>query len=234
LLILSLDSSSASGSAALVRDGHVVVEREGDASRTHGQRLPRELMALLEAAHVALADVDLFAVATGPGSFTGLRIGMATIQGLALTQGKLVVPVSTFDAYRFASARTQAHAATAVWIDAHRGEVFATLFDPDGGVLQPPTSLLPDATLAAWSGAVGNGPVVFAGDGAVKYRDAIATALGAAADIPSVVPPLAGAVGLLAAAEPDRGVRPHAVVPLYVRRLDAEVSRSRREPGTKA
>src|SRR5437868_11862593 len=80
VLILSLDTSSPGGSAALVRDGDVLLEREGDAARTHGERLPRELMGLLDEARVRLDAIDLFAVAIGPGSFTGLRIGIATIQ----------------------------------------------------------------------------------------------------------------------------------------------------------
>src|SRR5262249_20238209 len=151
-----------------------------DASRTHGERLPRELMALLEQARVRLDEIEAFAIATGPGSFTGLRVGIATVQGLALAQSKLVVPVSTFEALaaefrlKADTFRLQAEvtgeserpsnvgsrpsdvgprtsAAIAVWIDAPRGEVFATLYAPDAPtVLQPPTSLTPEATLDAW------------------------------------------------------------------------------------
>jgi tRNA threonylcarbamoyladenosine biosynthesis protein TsaB len=232
--ILSLDTASAAGSVALVRDDGVVIERQGDASRTHGQRLPRELMSVLDDGGVRLADVDLFAVAIGPGSFTGLRIGIATMQGLALANGKLVVPVSTFEALHQMTVRAAAGVAatlsTAVWIDAHRGEVFATLYDERGGVVHAPTSLHPDATLEAWAGNV-NGRVVFAGDGAVRYRDVISARLGAGAEIPAEVSPLAGIIGRIALDEPRRAVRPHAVVPLYVRRSDAELARDRRQPG---
>ena len=230
-MILALDTSSAQGSAAIVSGGAIVAERRGDASLTHGVRLPRDLMALLDDARLTLADVETFAIATGPGSFTGLRIGIATIQGLALAQGKLVVPVSTFEALGAASPpRASLAGATAIWIDAHRGEVFATLYAADGTtVLQPPTSLLPEATLDAWSGSLaGLSGIRFAGDGAIKYRQAIETRLGERAGVPDTVPVLAGAVGLLAAREPQRAVRPHAVVPIYVRRSDAELARDRR------
>ena len=240
-MILALDTSSAAGSAAIVRDGAIVMERAGDASRTHGERLPRELMTLLDAARVRLDEIDTFAIATGPGSFTGLRIGIATIQGLALAQSKLVVPISTFEALVSASVPsaslslpTSNHQPptsrpTAVWIDAHRGEVFATLYGPDGAtVVHPPTSLTPDATLAAWSASLDGMPAVhFAGDGAIRYRAAIESRLGSHAKIPTGVPLLAGVVGLLAAGAPGRAVRPHAVVPLYVRRPDAELARDR-------
>jgi tRNA threonylcarbamoyladenosine biosynthesis protein TsaB len=228
VVILALDTSAAAGSAAIVRDGALAIERAGDPARTHGERLPRELMTLLDDARVRLDEIDMFAIATGPGSFTGLRIGIATIQGLALAQGKLVVPVSTFEA--LADFRLKAEATpVGAWIDAHRGEVFATLYAADGTVLQPPTSLPPDATLDAWAASLGeSGTVRFAGDGAVKYRAAIEARLGARAGIPATVPPIAGVVGLLAAREPGRAVRPHAIVPLYVRRSDAELARDRR------
>lgn len=236
--ILSLDTSSGAGSAAIVRDGAILIERAGDVARRNGERLPRELMTLLDEARLSLDDVDAYAVAVGPGSFTGLRIGIATIQGLALPQGKLVTPVSSFESLAFSAGapfpssalRPPTSAAKAVWIDAHRGEVFATLYAADGTVLQGATSLPPEATLNAWSGALAGLPrVMFTGDGAVKYRAVIAARLGNAAEIPALVPPLAGAVGLIASRDPGRAVRPHAVVPLYVRRTDVELARDRRQ-----
>jgi tRNA threonylcarbamoyl adenosine modification protein YeaZ len=236
MLILALDTSSASGSAAIVIAGAIAIERAGDPSRTHGERLPRELMTILDDARVTLADVDLFAVATGPGSFTGLRIGLAAIQGLALAQDTRVVPVSTFEALRSSVIGHRPSTAapapvTAVWIDAHRGEVFAALYDAAGAMVREPSSLTPQATLDAWAGALDGPSIVFAGDGAAKYRDVIEARCGGAAEIPSGVPPLAGAIGLIAARAPDRAVRPHAVVPLYVRRSDAELARDRRRQG---
>src|SRR3954447_23532806 len=140
--ILALDTSTAAGSAALAEDGRVTIARAGDGSRTHGERLPMELMALLDEARLTLADIDRFAVAIGPGSFTGLRVGIATIQGLAVAKNALVVPVSTLEAlaWRARSSKT----AVAAWIDAHRGEVFASLLAPDGATVVPPSSLSPE------------------------------------------------------------------------------------------
>ncbi len=235
MVILALDTSSAAGSAAVARDGVVLVEREGDGTRTHGERLPRELMTILEEAGVALRDVDRFAVATGPGSFTGLRVGIATIQGLALAQHKLVVPVSSFDALasvcqRTSNVESRTSELIAVWIDAHRGEVFGCLYDSDARTMvQPPSSRAPDATLGMWARAIdGHCRVQFAGDGAIKYAESIRARLGQHAVIPSSVPSLAGKIASIAAAEPQRAVVPHAVVPLYVRRPDAELARDRK------
>ena len=238
MLILALDTSSAGGSAALVRDGAIAVERVGDPSRTHGERLPLELMAVLDAAGAGLRDVDGFAVCVGPGTFTGLRVGIATVQGLAFAQEKYVTPVSAFEALarseergaRGAEGARSGVSATAVWIDAHRGEVFAMLFDSDHRELIAPTSLKPEATLEAWGAALT--PFVrvrFAGDGAIKYREIVEARLDRRALIDPDAPPLAGAIGLIAAADPGRAVRPHAIAPLYVRRPDAVLARERRD-----
>src|SRR5215203_87759 len=159
MLILALDTSSAAGSAAVARDGAVIVERSGDSSRKHAERLPRELMDVLEAAGATIRDVDLFAVCTGPGSYTGLRVGIATMQGLALAQHKRVVAVSAFDAFASlrppsSDLRPRPSNLHAVWIDAGRGEVFASLYAADAvEIVAPPTSLSPAATLAGWADA---------------------------------------------------------------------------------
>ena len=81
--VLALDSTTRAGSVALVTDDRIVLKRSGDPTRTHAERLPGDILGLLHDAGVALAAVDVFAIASGPGSFTGLRIGIATLQGLA-------------------------------------------------------------------------------------------------------------------------------------------------------
>lgn len=235
--MLALDTSAPGGSAAVIRaDGErtIVVERAGDDARPHGKRLPRELMAVLREAGAAITDVDRLAVAVGPGSFTGLRVGIATMQGIALTRGLHVAPVSTFEALAWqARGGTDAIAA---WIDAHRGEVFATLLAPDARtVLVPASALGPDATLDAWRDALASlTRVRFLGNGAVRYRDLIRARLGAHADVDAAAPLLAAAIGGIAAAEPGRAVPPHALVPQYVRRPDVELARDRRQAAAKS
>ena len=83
MILLALDTTTAAGSVALWRDG-LIEERAGDPARSHAERLPADLVALLSAHGLAPRDVERYAVAAGPGSFTGIRIGIATIQGLAL------------------------------------------------------------------------------------------------------------------------------------------------------
>src|SRR5437870_5390124 len=91
--VLALDTTTRAGSVALVIDGRVAVERAGDETRTHAERLPGEILDVLRETGNTVADIDLLAVAIGPGSFTGLRVGIATVQGLAMVRGLPVAPV---------------------------------------------------------------------------------------------------------------------------------------------
>jgi tRNA threonylcarbamoyl adenosine modification protein YeaZ len=127
--VLALDTTTRVGSVALVDDDRVVDERNGDNTRSHAERLPHELLAVATANGVALSTIDLFAVASGPGSFTGLRIGIATIQGLALVARRRVIGVPALDALaHVASLDLATGALVAAWMDAHRREVFAALY----------------------------------------------------------------------------------------------------------
>jgi tRNA threonylcarbamoyladenosine biosynthesis protein TsaB len=225
--VLALDTTSRAGSVALVDDGRVLDERPGDASRTHGERLPGEL----ERLGAPWRTIDVFAVAAGPGSFTGLRIGIATVQGLALVTGRPVVGVSALDAVaQVASLDLPDGSLVGSWIDAQRGEVFSALyrvapapaFAPERLVeIEPPAVASPTATLAAWS-AHDLATATFAGDGASRYANIVEGGeRGRRMARPAL---LAGAVGCMAAVRAERGLAatPAGVHPLYVRRPDAE------------
>jgi tRNA threonylcarbamoyladenosine biosynthesis protein TsaB len=233
VLVLALDTTTRGGSVAVVRGQSVLALIEGDATRTHGERLPGELDAALTRAGVAKSDLDLLAVASGPGAFTGLRIGLAAMQGLAMVAGKPVVAVSALDA--LADAVWQAQPVVtrlATWIDAQRGEVFAAWYEraaADGPVTATePIVASPRAVLASEPFAL-PGDVTFVGDGALRYTQTIAEAWGRRARVVDHVPALAPAVarlGLLLAEAGGAGP-PHALQPLYVRRPDAELDRAR-------
>jgi tRNA threonylcarbamoyladenosine biosynthesis protein TsaB len=221
---------------ALARDGQVLYESAGDPARTHGQRLPGDLVLALEGARVRIEEVDLLAVAAGPGSFTGIRVGIATVQGLAMARALTVVPVSTLDALaRAAAAAGEASAHLAAWMDAQRGEVYAALYRPDrSATVCAPTVASASATLDAWADETASMTIRFAGDGAVRYREPIEARYGGRAEIVDPAPALAGTIALMAGESPHRAVPPHALVPIYVRRPDAELARARRESSTPA
>jgi tRNA threonylcarbamoyladenosine biosynthesis protein TsaB len=225
MVVLALDTTTKGGSCAVARDGVVLRERPGDGDRGHDARLPADLMALLDAAGLGLAEVDVFAVATGPGSFTGLRIGIATMQGLAFARSKPLIGVSAFDALACTASRGR----VATWMDAWRGEVYAALYD-DGRESQPPTVQAPAALLRTLRGT----PTLFAGEAAATHRQEILDTLGGDARFADPPAPLiAGTIALIAADAVRAGQcpPPHAIRPVYVRRPDPEPAREPRPVG---
>jgi tRNA threonylcarbamoyladenosine biosynthesis protein TsaB len=227
MLILALDTTTRAGSIAVLRGPAVLYEAAGDPSRTYGERLPTDVQRALEAAGVPLGDVELYAVAAGPGSFTGLRIGIATVQAIAVATGRRVVPVSALDAAAQSAAGTTGP--VGAWMDAQRGEVFGALYGPTGrDLVIPPVSATPAALLRGWQSSDNLAGARFVGDGAVRYQEVITSTLGPTA---TVLPgaPLAGAIGRIAAGAPHLAVVPHAIVPIYVRQSDAELARARRQ-----
>jgi tRNA threonylcarbamoyladenosine biosynthesis protein TsaB len=231
MLVLALDTTTRRGSITLARDGAVVATFEGDAAITHGERLPGDLQRLVDAHGCRIADVDLFAVASGPGSFTGLRIGIATMQGLALANDKPLAGISALDALNetvsprlFAlSPRDE----VAAWMDAQRGQVFSAVYR-HGEVAEAALVDTPADILARWM-RDGRHPAVFAGDGALAYRDVIRGVL-AGAHVVDPLPPLAPSIAMLATAELRRQrLSPaDAIRPIYIRRSDAELARDRK------
>jgi tRNA threonylcarbamoyladenosine biosynthesis protein TsaB len=237
VVCLSLDTTTPGGSCAVARDGVVIRELRGDPDRRHDTRLPGDLMTLLADAGLGLRDVELYAVATGPGSFTGLRIGIATMQGLAFAAGKPLIGVSGFDALArtVAVGRTvvvgrgspsdRSPTSVATWVDAWRGEVFAARYEGDVEV-DPPSVERPDAVLARIAA-----PTLFVGDAVPIYGDVILRACGDRALFAEPpAPPLAGTIAQLATeqARAGHGPPPDDIRPLYVRRPDAERARDAR------
>jgi tRNA threonylcarbamoyladenosine biosynthesis protein TsaB len=239
MLVLALDTTTRVSSCAVSRDGVVLREDAGDPSKPQAARLPGDLMTLLDETQITLAEVDLFAVATGPGSFTGLRIGIATMQGVAFARRKPLIGVSRFDALQ-RSCRVNADAtgtaeptgAVAAWVDAWRGEVYAALYR-GGREVMPAVVAHPDQLLADLR-ASPQGPITFIGDGAETYRAVICDTLGDRASLADPASPLlAGVIAQLATEAAAAGAYlppPHAIRPLYVRRPDAELARAQRGP----
>jgi tRNA threonylcarbamoyladenosine biosynthesis protein TsaB len=231
--VLALDTTTRAGSAALVEDDRVVDERSGDGARTHALRLPGEIVALAEANQWLLSAIDLYAVASGPGSFTGLRIGIATIQGLAYVHGRRVVAVSALEALAHAGSTDLPEGALiAAWMDAHRHDVFAALYQVTAArifsgarvrEIEGPTVGSPAATLARWRTLAGEWPGTFVGDGAVLHQADITSESPSAVVLPP--PLLAGPIGLLAVDRAFQALEPSKIRPLYVRRPDVEIAR---------
>ena len=238
MLILSLDTTTPKPSCAVARDGVVLSEEPVDASRQLALQLPGALRDILDLSAVALEEIDGFAVATGPGSFTGLRIGIATMQGLAFGRETPLIGVSGLTALRAVASPAFLGSRIATWVDAWRGDVYAALFEDGREIGEPvvakPSALLDD--LARREGApytLMANDITFIGDGAETYRDLILSQLGHAARLADpTVPLLAAVIAMLATIEYKNGHRPppHAIRPMYVRRSDAELGRDRGKP----
>ena len=226
MLVLALDTTTSSASCALARDGRVVCEQVNDAPNAHAEHLPGDLMLLLDRAGVELSAIDAFAIATGPGSFTGLRIGIATMQGLAFAERKPLIGVSGFAALARIAAPTPAGYGLATWVDAWRGEVFAALYE-DGREVQEPVVSRPERLLESLRGR----PTLFIGDGALVHGETIRRMMGESARFADPqAPALAGTMAVLAGAEASAGEHPpHAIRPLYIRRTDAELALAKQE-----
>jgi tRNA threonylcarbamoyladenosine biosynthesis protein TsaB len=132
-LILALDTTREHGSIALVRGGDILEEVALHAPGGFAQILYGELEQLLARNEVKVADVDCFAGASGPGSFTGVRIGLACIKGLAEATGKPAVGVSNLEAL----ARCGTAPLRAAVIDARRDQIYGAVYDSQGGLVSP-------------------------------------------------------------------------------------------------
>jgi len=206
MLTLALDTAAAIGSIALADDRGVIASARLEAPGGFGQVLFAEIEALLTRAKVRLADIELYAAASGPGSFTGVRIGLAAIKGLAEVGGKPAAGVSNLEALaQFGSADLRAPV-----IDARRGEVFAALFNSEGAeVIQ--ASVLPFREFVA-----------LVGDRFVEY---ISAEFDPGVLVTSAPVELAGMIARLAVARCLSGALcdPATIEANYVRRSDAEV-----------
>jgi tRNA threonylcarbamoyladenosine biosynthesis protein TsaB len=226
MLTLALDTSTSVGSVALVADETVLARASATVKGQHGELLMGTIARCLEEAGRALPEVDLLAVGIGPGSFTGVRVGVATVKGLAVARGLPLVGVSSFAAM----ARGVGHGdgLVAVFAHAHRADVYAALYTPGPGGPEPlldPFSSSPSAALERIREAAAGRLVTLLGDGLRLYRtEVLAVLVGAELSTADLDAPDAVSVAL----EGRRRFLTHGpddtalLDPLYVRPSDAE------------
>ena len=165
MLILAFESSAKPASAALVRDGKLLSQSMQVSALTHSRTLLPMAEDMLKNAELAIGDVDLFAVAHGPGSFTGVRIGVSTVKGLAWAANNPCVGVSTLEAMAWHG--LAAGGVVCPVMDARRGQVYNALFEIQNG---RPVRLCADRPVALEELAPQlrelEGPAFLVGDGA--------------------------------------------------------------------
>ena len=231
-VVLAAETSTAINSVALLRGDALLAEAVIDGRRLHSERLLPTVDWLLGEAGLALRDIELLAVSTGPGSFTGLRIGAATWKGLALANDLPLVAVPTLDAMtRLCPCAPASH--LAVVLDARMKEVFTAVYRFEGGRrvkviddMACSIELLLER-ISALEGFSETG-LTLLGDGADLYRHTIAEHFPQAAiAAPAQGAPRASAVALEALALRDAGVATDAarVSPVYLRKSQPEINR---------
>ncbi len=173
--IILIETSTSLCSAALVEDGAVVCERASDEPRAHASMTAPFVQEMLSEKGLKVSDCSAVAVSKGPGSYTGLRVGVSTAKGLCFGAGIPMIAIGTLD--------------TLVWqaieggllpegckyiipmIDARRMEVYTGIFTPDGKQIAPTVAQVIDAE--SFSSKLEEGPALFIGDGALKCKDVI-------------------------------------------------------------
>lgn len=225
--ILAIDTSTSFATIAVAVNEQIVAECLMDTNRTLSARLVPEIERLLSTAGLAIADIDLFAGSIGPGSFTGVRGGIATIQGLALATGKPCAGFSSLAllVMNFPLTTTM----VCPMLDARKSEIYAALYDCSSALPSPRIAdcVLSPAAMLDRIVTLTEKPVIFVGDGARLYHGQIADRLGDN----SIFAPFALNVSRAANAIPLalRAVRsgdlmePGQLLPVYLRASDAEI-----------
>jgi tRNA threonylcarbamoyladenosine biosynthesis protein TsaB len=227
--ILAFDTALDACSAAVWSDGKVVAAESVAAARGHAEILFPMLARVLEKAAIGYEAIDRFAVTIGPGSFTGVRVGVAAARGLALSMAKPAVGITTLEAIAAAVFADQAEATSgstslAIALDARRGEIYLQVFAAPLESTSLQLVPLTDPEVIALGEAARRlpaGRVTVVGSGASLLEQAA----GASADIRRLERPLlpdAGVLAALAAARPLAQDTPPPS-PLYLRAPDAKL-----------
>jgi tRNA threonylcarbamoyladenosine biosynthesis protein TsaB len=223
LRILALDTTTSSGSVALLNDAELVAEENAEAAATHSARLLRAVDHVLRSNGLEARDIQGYAVAAGPGSFTGIRIGMSTIKALAFASGKRVAPVSSLAALALKLGETSGRLFCPV-IDAKKGEVYGALFESRGrGVVEtiPQGAYAPDRFFSLLPA---HRVIYFIGNGVGVFKEKIQAYLKDKARFSDRSLFIGYEVGVLGyeILKKGQGVSGEALVPLYFRKSQAE------------
>lgn len=226
-LILTLDTSTTSGSVALSRGERLLGEIIIDSLSNHSDRLLLHVQQLLNEQQCELAGIDAFAVIDGPGSFTGLRVGVAAAKGLAQACHRPLFGISTLQT--LAAALPYTTLPVCALVDARKKEVYAATFSTAAGTptfLDEPRVLSPQRLLQMMAS-----PALFIGSGAVLYRDQITERFGTSAAFapwPAHTPraSCAAAIALEMLRSGAKG-SPEQLLPRYIRPSEAEIAQQK-------
>jgi tRNA threonylcarbamoyl adenosine modification protein YeaZ len=227
-IILAVDTSSSEARLAVSDAESVIATLTIRNNLPHSQTLFAQISTLLELAYIKIEEISAFAVGTGPGSFTGLRVGLAAVKGLADSLNKPCLGIDSLDLHALASGIDGAHL---VMLGAGRGEVYCGFrIVASGNIVDRPISDRvgePSSILRGLADYPRQSPLIVVGDGVYKYKDEIANEeikmifLKPGLNISSV---LAQRAALLLKENQTAPAAPH-----YIRQSDAEIEWRRRQ-----
>jgi tRNA threonylcarbamoyladenosine biosynthesis protein TsaB len=222
--LLGIETATMVGSVAIVDQVDVVASYLWNIESAHSEHLMVAIEQILADASLSLQELDGVAVSIGPGSFTGLRIGLSTAKGLCYATGLPLVTVPTLDA--LASRLVFCKYQVCPMLDARKGEVYASIYQTADGEISrlcPPEAISPELLLRKISQST-----VFSGKGAIVYRDSLLKSLGEKAYFapPELNSPDAAAVARLGFSALQNGETAELfpVEPFYLRKPDAKIS----------
>ncbi len=215
--ILALDTTTEFGSLALVQGDAVVWETPLHSSEGFGHILFDRIAAMFEGSGWKLDQIDCFAAAAGPGSFTGVRVGLAAVKGLAEALGRRVVGVSNLEAIAWHGTAPLRAAVT----DARRGQIYGAVYDAQLNLVSPEVVM----AFPEWLAALPAGDLQLLSTDPAAFRSALAGTRFEQDGLCQVPRALAGAIGRIAEERFLAGIAadPAALDASYVRRSDAEL-----------
>ncbi len=226
--ILAVDTSSAVASAAVLEDNKLVAEYILNNKKTHSQRIMPMIEELMNDSEITVNDIDYFAAAYGPGSFTGLRIGVATAKALAHAVKKPMVQVSTLEGIAYNALYSDMLLCPIM--DARRSQVYNAVYKSENGALSEviaPRAVSLEQCVSELSEQ--DGKVLFMGDGVAVHRDSIVGMMGDKARF-AEAPFLNQRAGSIAQIAYYKALRGETVsylefAPFYLRKSQAERER---------
>lgn len=221
--LLAIETSTMLGGIAVMDGNTLIAESRINVKVTHSERIMTEIDHLLQRSGLTIGDIDVFGIAAGPGSFTGLRVGLSTVKGLVYATGKKLVSVPTLEAFAW-NIPFACHPICPL-LDARRKEVYAGIFRWSDNifvrVIEEQAIKLEDLLAPIRE------PVIFIGEGALLHRELIQKTLGKLAlfGYPQQMVPSPANVAHLCMKKAEQGLfeDPVGLIPLYLRKSEAEV-----------
>ena len=226
MIILAIETSTMTGGIAILEDEGLIAESRLNIKVTHSERIFKEIDALLKKSSLKIDDIDVFGISIGPGSFTGLRVGLSTVKGLVYATGKKVVAVSTLEAMALNIPFAQFHVCP--MLDARRKEVYTALFKWEDKrlvkIINEQAIKIEDLLSSI------DKTTIFLGEGALVYKENIIKSIGSLAIFahPQYMVPFPSNIAYLAMQKAKKDIfdDPIKLTPLYLRKSEAELKNS--------